>query len=286
MQTANLDDIVPKLCTASRCDLRGTCETEWPRSVAGEWCMSPELTSLYGSDLYDQLDDKQRRQLAFYECINFFSLNINGEKALIEGIARRLYRKTHLQISPYLHHFIDEENKHMRYFASFCLNYAGTIYPERKLSFEREYASGEEDFLFFSKIMIFEEIVDAYNLRMALDVRLAPIVRHINEMHHKDEARHLVFGRHLVEKLFTEGKNKWNEEKLRGIRTYISAYISSTWREYYNQDIYSDVGLPDPFSIAQCAYAAESSREHRSKLSAGLIGFLLRTGILSEEPVL
>src|SRR6266705_194388 len=63
------------------------------------------------------------------------NLNIHGEKALVEGLARKLYEREKREISPYLHHFLDEENKHMVYFGEFCTRYAGKIYPDKKLIF-------------------------------------------------------------------------------------------------------------------------------------------------------
>ena len=112
------------------------------------------------------------KRLSFCETVNFFSLNIHGEKRLIEGLARRLYRRGMEDLTAYLHHFLDEENKHMVYFGGFCTEYAGKVYPDRKVAFPREYAAGEEDFLFFAQVLIFEEIVDVYNVHLATDERL------------------------------------------------------------------------------------------------------------------
>jgi len=160
---------VEKLCDSSRENyVNPYTYLEWPQMPDKEqWFMSPELISLYGTSAYETLSDAQRKRLSFYEAVNFFSLNIHGEKSLVEGLAQRLYRKDQNDIAPYLHHFLDEENKHMVYFGGFCLRYAGKVYPDRKMVIPREYAPGEEDFLFFAKVMVFEEIVDVYNVRMS-----------------------------------------------------------------------------------------------------------------------
>ena len=66
-----------------------------------------------------------------------------ARSALMEGLARRLYAgggDSHRLA--YLHHFLDEENKHMVCFGGFCTRYAGKIYPDRKVAFPREYARG------------------------------------------------------------------------------------------------------------------------------------------------
>ena len=65
-----------------------------------QWFMSPELISIYGTSEYDKLDLKQKQILSFYESVNFFSLNIHGEKSLVEGIAHRLYSKELKDLAP------------------------------------------------------------------------------------------------------------------------------------------------------------------------------------------
>jgi hypothetical protein len=283
-----LHELVTKLCAASRKSyLNPYSRLQWPQVLdRDQWFMSPELISLHGTEIYEGLGDSGRKQLSFYEAVNFFSLNIHGEKALVEGLARRLYLRENEQISPYLHHFLDEENKHMVYFGGFCSRYAKGVYPDRKMVFEREYAEGEEDFLFFTKVLIFEEIVDEHNVRMAKDERLAPIARDINLIHHEEETRHLAFGRKLVRELFARYRQQWSAEVLGGVRAYLNDYLVSTWKEYYNPDAYRDAGLAEPYRVHTEAFTHARSREHRRSISARCIRYLLENEILEQEPVL
>lgn len=283
----NINEIVEKLCDASRNDYNNPYDLKWPETLPSDtWFFSPELISIYGTEQYERMNEDKRKQLSFYEAINFFSLNIHGEKPLAEGLARRLYSKKHLNVSNYLHHFLDEENKHMIYFAGFCMRYASKIYPDKKMTLSREYAEGEEDFLFFVKVMIFEELVDVYNVKMARDERLSAIVREINRLHHRDEARHLVFGREIVSEIFRENKKRWSEETLENIRQYLNGYFVSTWREYFNSEVYKDAGLKDPFDIPETAFETPASRTRRKEISSKCIQFLLQHEILVKEPEL
>ncbi|HYR83075.1 MAG TPA: diiron oxygenase [Terriglobia bacterium] len=279
---------VTKLCNASIRDyINPYSYLEWPESVDIEqWSTSPELISLYGMRVYESLSPAEQKRLSFYEAVNFFSLNIHGEKSLIEGLAQRLYRKGNDMVSPYIHHFLDEENKHMVYFGGFCARYAGKVYPDRKMVFDREYAPGEEDVLFFAKVLVFEEIVDVHNKRMAKDNRLVPVIRQINFMHHRDESRHLAFGRLLVKDLFERYSPTWSRETLDGVREYMKNYITATWKEYYNPAVYKDAGLANPFDIQEEALQAEVTRAHRKEISARCIQYLIDTGILTELPQL
>jgi hypothetical protein len=281
---ADFAKTITKLCDASVKDYFNPYSyLDWPQVLDMEqWFTSPELISLYGTDIYDNLSEAEKKRLSFYEAVNFFSLNIHGEKPLVEGLAKRLYKKGNDEINDYLHHFLDEENRHMVYFGGFCMKYAGKVYAEKKFAFPREYEKGEEEFLFFAKALIFEEIVDAYNVIMSRDDRLAPIARQINLLHHRDEARHLVFGRQIVKELFSRYSKEWSGR----VREYISDYLMATWKEYYNPAVYRDCGLAASFDVQETAFNHAASRAHRRKISAGCVRYLLENGILDEEPAL
>jgi len=256
---------------------------QFPEKIEmNQWFTSPELTSLFGSDEYEALSEEQKQKLSFFEAVNFFSLNIHGEKSLLEGLTKRLYDEAPSEVTDYLHHFVDEENKHMYYFGTFCQKYAGKIYPDRKLNFPREYATGEEEFLFFVKVFVFEEIVDFYNVTAARDERVMTLSREINRNHHDDEVRHLAFGRVMLKELFETHSSQWTKETLQGVRDYIKAYYLTTWREYYNPDIYVDVGLAKPYELAEKVFESPAAKAHRQKASKASLQYLQKIGILNE----
>jgi hypothetical protein len=252
----------------------------WPAQMPPEaWCMSPELISIFGTPAWDSLDELARRRLSFLECANFFALNIHGERALMEGIARRLYARDLAPHAHYLHHFLAEENQHMTWFGGFCQRYAGKIYPDRKLVLPREHAPGEEDLLFFARVLVFELIVDGYNLRMAKDGRLHPLVCEINRRHHEDESRHLAFGRLVVEDLWARHAPRWSDEMLAGVRQYMAAYVEATWREYYNPDVYRDAGFADPYQLARETFASPIARTRRDEVQRRCVRILDEIGL-------
>jgi hypothetical protein len=170
----------------------------------------------------------------------------------------------------------------MVYFGGFCMRYAGKVYRDLKVVFPREPAPGEADFLFFAKVMVFEEIVDVYNARMAYDDRLPEVVRRINLIHHVEETRHLAFGRRMVERLFNRYSKEWSPETLEGIRAYLQAYIAATWQEYYNPDAYSDAGIPQPRAVQRAAMAHEAQRSHRAQVIGKCANNLRAAGVLME----
>ena len=86
-----------KLSRASSRNFLDPAQLEWPASVdTSAWNFTPELISLYDTPAWHQLDDSARKRLSFYEAVNFFSLNIHGEKYLISEVSRRLYQDDNL----------------------------------------------------------------------------------------------------------------------------------------------------------------------------------------------
>lgn len=284
---AKLDTLLERLCTASVIAADRRDAISLPKIIpTDQWFMSPELISIYGTPIWEQLDLQGQKTLSLYEAVNFFSLNIHGEKALVEGISRRLYTKGNEELTPYLHHFLDEENKHMMYFGRFCLQFGGKVYKNRKVSLPRDYEIGEEDFLFFAKVVLFEEIVDVYNLHMAGDSRLNETARALNKMHHDDEVRHLAFGRQIVLELFNRYSKQWSTSALHLVQNHLRSYISNLWREFYNPSVYRDLGLDNPHEVADIAWDSASASLHRQRSSKKLIRFLLDNAMVTEEPAL
>jgi len=138
--------------------------------------------------------------------------------------------------------------------------------------------------MFFARVAIFEEIVDRYNVAMGRDDRLVPVVRQINAHHHAEETRHLIFGRRVVEHLWRRHSPSWSTDTVADIRRYLADYLVSTWREYYNPDVYGDAGVDAPWVAARETWEHPVTQEHRRRLSRQCLTPFLAAGILDEEP--
>lgn len=292
----SLLQLIDKLCDSSRRNFHNVYDyVTWPDRVEPEqdWFMSPELCSLYETAVWDLLELRVQKRLAFYEAVNFFSLNIHGEASLMQGLAQRLYAPRTRTVSPYLHHFLDEENKHCILFGTFCERYANKIYPDRKaVSSPAIVDSREGDFLFFAKVLIFEELVDRFNLAMSKDLRLHPVAVAINHNHHVEEARHLAFGRRLCAELWANQRPAWRTDDRDHIRSYLQQFFVVSWREYYNPDVYRDAGLeaalagrwPDcnPWQLQDYAWQHAAGRARRATMSEKCMSFLAQIGVTAE----
>ena len=257
---------------------------DWPATVSrDDWFMCPELLSLYGTEVWDGLDEAARKRLSLYETINFFSLNIYGEKPLVSGLAQRIYSLGFGNVSQYIHHFLGEENRHMEYFGKFCTLYGDKIYPEKRFSIPNGLAPGEEDILFFAQTVIFEMMADHYNVEIAADERVCPIARLINRLHHEDETRHLVFGRKILAELWRTSSREWEAATQASVQKNIRAFIHATWRQYYNPDAYRDAGITDPYGAMDVAWTSPNRIAFRASVERDVRLVLRQVGILDRE---
>ena len=186
----------------------------------------------------------------------------------------------------YLHHFLDEENKHMVMFGMFLNKYVGKVYPEKKLALDRKYKKGEKEVVFFCKALVVEEVGDYYNMAMMNDETLEPIARVLNDMHHRDEARHIAFGRLHLRELSDKWLPTFDEETLAGVQTWLAQYLKSSWTDFYNPTMYKDAGLEDPYGVRRMVLAHEAPAAHRRRASKKLVKLFLDCGLLAEEPEL
>lgn len=282
MSTPAFERALTRLSRASRRDFTDPSSLTWPREMpADAWCFSPRLISLHGTSVWDSLSEETRRRLSFFEAVNFFSLNVHGEKRLITAVGRCLYRGGEDRLSDYLVHFIEEEAKHMMFFATFCDRYAGKLYPDTQLALAEEVDTELATLLLFGRIYLFEEIVDEFNLTLGHDTSLVPIVRAINRLHHQEETRHLAFGRrYLIEALSTA---RLDAHALASARVHLSGYLEYVWKQFANPGVYRDAGVPDPYGAWRASLDAQAPRARRAEIVARRLALLRRLDLL-EDP--
>lgn len=258
---------------------------EWPESLEDEqWWMSPDLMTVYDTPLMDELNEEQLMVLSKWESINFYSLNIHGIRELLIEVIKRIHSPGYEEQSEFFHHFVGEENEHMWFFARFCLNYGKKIYPDKTAKAEIETLEPDlQSFLVFSRILIFEEIVDYFNSRMGKDLSLHPLIQRINAVHHQDESRHVAFGRQLVKQLHSRIAETYPSERLTEVAGYLRRYIEVSINSLYNPAVYKDAGLEEPYKVRRTLMEHPNRKRHHDLFLKRTLQFLDKSGIVPEE---
>ncbi|WP_419890371.1 diiron oxygenase [Paenibacillus xylanexedens] len=259
-------------------------EFEWVDSLdPNQMWMSPSLMSIYNTTFYNELPEAQIQALSKWESINFYSLNVHGIRELLIEVIKRIHTEGFELPSEFFHHFIGEENEHMWFFSKFCLNYGGKIYVDKKVIIENSGKEIFENFLVFARILIFEEIVDYFNICMGSDQSLHPIIRKINKVHHMDESRHIAFGREIVKLLHNDLKETQSIEQLYQLETYIKRYMVSSINSLYNPTVYKDAGFEEPYAIRNKLIALPERVEMHEKILKRTTDFFVKNEIFSNK---
>ncbi|MBB5953713.1 hypothetical protein FHS29_000283 [Saccharothrix tamanrassetensis] len=255
---------------------------EWPDSLPEHmWWMSPELTTTHGTEVAGSLREEQLFALSRFESVNFYSLNVHGIRELLIEVVRRIHTTGFETPSEFFHHFIGEENEHMWFFAEFCLRYAGKIYRAPAGGIEVPTSSSKADsLLVFTRILIFEELVDHYNARMAVDDRLHETIRAINRIHHQDESRHIAFGRELVELLFEDFRRTATEQELAEVSGYVRRYMTYSFESLFNPQAYRDAGIERPLELRRTLLDSPALADAEQRVFRKTAKYLRKTGII------
>ncbi|MEU2437205.1 diiron oxygenase [Streptomyces rubradiris] len=254
---------------------------EWPDQLPENmWWMSPELTTTHGTAAAEKLTQEQLYALSRYESINFYSLNVHGIRELLIEVTKRIHTSGFETPSEFFHHFIGEENEHMWFFAEFCLRYGKKIYRQPVGASVEIPRSDVESLLVFARILIFEELVDHFNSKMAQDTRLHETIRAINRIHHQDESRHIAFGRELVSALFAEVKKNSTEQELADVAAYIKRYMTYSFESLFNPQVYRDAGVEKPQELRRELLQAPTREQFERNVFRKTTKFLEKAGII------
>ena len=256
---------------------------EWPSSLPESmWWMTPELMTTRDAPAAEELSEEQLQRISRYESINFYSLNVHGIRELIVEVTRRIHTTGFEIPSEFFHHFIGEENEHMWFFAEFCLRYGGKIYKQPNVADENVRWPEATTFLVFARILLFEELVDYFNMKMGNDETLHETIRQINRIHHQDESRHIAFGRELLGLLYQDLERTLPDEQLREIESYVKRYIRYSFESLYNPRVYRDAGIPGAVEFRNNLLSSPRSAEFEQSIFRKPLRHLTKIGVISD----
>jgi hypothetical protein len=228
------------------------------------------LVSLDGHLAYEELDVATRWRLGLLETVNFFSLNIHGEQALVAELANSLYQAGSLgetyAVSRYLQHFIHEENSHTYMLAEFCTRYYGGVMPDVAYRLDNPALSRVgEQLLFLSRAYVLETFLDGVNRVSLHDETLDPTARAIHAAHHHDESRHIAFDTAAIFALICRMTDQGLHGEIATVARMARSYGEYAFSRLLNPWVYRELGLDDPMGLVRDIRASPRwlARKHR-----------------------
>lgn len=158
--------------------------------------------SLYGTPLWDTLDDERRVQLSWHEWASITSVGLWFEVILMQGLLRYVYdRNPHTAHAQYALTEIGDETRHSVMFARIAAQLApGARYrPSARVhALGRLFKSLGSGPAFFSATLVAEETLDRLQREMQDDPSILALTRDSSRIHVTEEARHVSYAREAV----------------------------------------------------------------------------------------
>jgi len=174
-------------------------EIDWEAPVdAGRYAMPAHRISLYGTYLWDQLTEEQRKELSRQEAASIASSGIWFEAILMQMLMRYMYHEdattNHIQ---YAYTEIADECRHSIMFAR-LVRKLGARHARRDPVAHtagwviKSFSNGP---LTFGAALFVEELLDQGQREIMSDESLEPLMRAVCRIHVTEEARHMRYAR-------------------------------------------------------------------------------------------
>jgi hypothetical protein len=229
------------------------------------WQFPERFLSLYDLPIYEDLSDEQKWRLSLLEAVNFFSVNIHGEQALVAAMEPRLYRNKRVGEDPvssqYMQRFIHEENSHTYMLAEYCLRYHGSVLPDRAFAVAQPKLSPEtEDLLFWGRVYVLESYLGFVNQNAKNDGDLDSTPRQVHEFHLIDEARHKAWDKVMIEENLNRARKKRLDSEIETVKGLMSSYQEYIYQSSCNPTVYRLLGLENGLGLRADAIDNENRK--------------------------
>ncbi|MEH3155853.1 MAG: diiron oxygenase [Gordonia paraffinivorans] len=268
------------IASAARLSRNAMTEVDWDAPVdPTKYGCSPEWCTLYGTDLWNSLDEKQQIELTKHETASVASNGIWFEMILQEMVLRDQYLgEYHSPEFQWSLIEIADECRHSLMFAKGSEKLVGTSYRPSKLVgvLGQGFKLLARKEVAYAGILVAEEVLDVLQRGCMNDDRVLPFVRTINEIHVLEESRHMKFAREEV------------RESLKGVgwlRRQISALIIAIAGFVIVGSLHSPQAYVNAGLDRKQAMAARKKNSHFHSMMRGscthLMEFLDSVGLLT-----
>lgn len=254
-------------------------DIDWDAPLrAGAYCIPPHRVSLYGTRLWDRLDESQRAELSKHEAASMASSGVWFEIILIRMLCRHLANldptTAHVQ---YALTEIADECRHSVMFGRAIQRlgvrpYGPQRWPRLLSSVMVHNARGPS---MYAGILLAEEILDRMQREAMADERLQPLVRMVNRIHVVEEARHVRFAREELRREVARC-SRWAMRYHQAVTGHAALVIS---RSLVHPQVYAAVGL-DPREGRREALANPHYQQTLAWAAERVVAFFREVGLI------
>ncbi|HEY0637278.1 MAG TPA: diiron oxygenase [Pseudonocardiaceae bacterium] len=254
-------------------------DIDWDAPLEPAYCIPPHRVSLYGTELWDRLDEAQRMELSKHEAASMASSGVWFEIILMRMLCRHLVNldptSAHVQ---YALTEIADECRHSVMFGRAIERLGAPPYGPQRLprvlsGLMVHIAHGPS---MYGAILLAEELLDRMQREAMADERVQPLVRMVNRIHVLEEARHVRFAR---EELLRSVAGRSRASMLYHRQTTARAALVVS-RTLLHPLVYASVGL-DPRAARRVALGNPHYQRTLVWAAERVVAFFREAGLLS-----
>ena len=235
--------------------------------------------SLYGTALWETLDDERRVRLSWHEWASITSVGLWFEVILMQGLLRYVYdQNPHTAHAQYGLTEVGDETRHAVMFARIAEQLApGARYraSPRVHTLGRLFKTLGGGPAFFSATLVAEETLDRLQREMQDDRSILPLSRDSSRIHVTEEARHVSYAREAV----LRQTPKLGRRALFCHQQVAAIAATIIVDSFVDPAVYSAVGLDTATAVAQVK-ASPYHAANRRWMGEKVTGFLREAGMI------
>ncbi|TSD97146.1 diiron oxygenase [Gordonia rubripertincta] len=269
------------LASAARLSRNAMTEIDWSQPMdPTKYGCSPEWSSLYGTDYWDELTDEQRISVTRHEFASIMNIGIWFEMILQEMVIRDQYLGDyHGSEFQFALTEVADECRHSLMFAKASEKMVGTSYrPSKKVArLGKIFMQTAKNEVSYAGILVAEEVLDVFQRGCMRDDRVLDFIRTVNEIHVLEESRHMKFAREEVRDSL-EGVS-WARRQFSALAVSIGAYYIVT--SLVQRKAFADAGLDADRAVREMRSNSHFHSMIRSSC-VHLMEFLDEVGLLTK----
>ncbi|MDH3014560.1 diiron oxygenase [Gordonia alkanivorans] len=269
------------LASAARLSRNAMTEIDWSEPMdPTKYGCSPEWSSLYGTDYWDELTEEQRISVTRHEFASIMNIGIWFEMILQEMVIRDQYLGDyHGSEFQFALTEVADECRHSLMFAKASEKMVGTSYrPSKKVArLGKIFMQTAKNEVAYAGILVAEEVLDVFQRGCMRDDRVLEFIRTVNEIHVLEESRHMKFAREEVRESL-EGVS-WARRQFSALAVSIGAYYIVT--SLVQRKAFADAGLDADRAAREMRHNSHFHSMIRSSC-VHLMEFLDEVGLLTK----
>lgn len=267
------------LASSARKSYDPLVEIDWTAPIPDDlYGMTPEWSSLYGTELWEKMSPEQRITLTQHEAASIAGTGIWFEMILMQMLLRDIY--SHDPSTPHVQFALTEiadECRHSTMFARSAQRFGIPSYRPKMWIRQtaRIFKATATGSLAYGGTLFAEEILDMMQRDFMRDDRVQPLTRTVSKIHVVEEARHIRFAREETVRR-VRNASWFARARVRLVLGVTAYFIVSS---LVNKQVYAAAGL----DVDEAVAAAKSNRHYHEKIHEGCaktVAFLDEVGLV------